>query len=164
MRYFNDKNGKQWELSIDYSTIKRVKALCDVQILNLIAVDEKTGLVESDLLDRLIDDPILLVDVLYACCKPQADMLNMSDEDFGRSFTGEEIERATKVLLDEVVDFFPEPKRTMLRKMINAVNRHLEKENQIVKEILKTEEIDQKMDSLLEKSSNLFLNMPVTAE
>lgn len=164
MQYFLDKNGKQWELSIEYATIKRVKALCDVQILNLVAIDDKTGELDSNLLDRLVGDPILLIDVLYACCKPQADLNNISDEKFGQAFTGEEVEKATKALIDAVIDFFQEPKRTILKKMVAAVNRFMDKEQKMLMDRLQTVDLDKEMDLLLEKSSNSSSNMPDIAE
>lgn len=153
MQYFRDKTGKQWEIDIEYGTVKRIKALCGVDILDLVALDEKSGELKGDLLDRLITDPILLIDVLYATCKPQVDNNNMTDEDFGRGFTGEEIEGATKALINGVIDFFQEPKRTILRKMVGAVVRFMDKEKQEVMTKLQTVDLDKEMDLLLEKSN-----------
>jgi hypothetical protein len=66
---------------------------------------------------------VLLVDVLYAVCKEEADSRNVSDEEFGRSMAGDAIEFATAALLDEIIDFFPEAKRKVFRRILDATRR-----------------------------------------
>ena len=63
--------------------------------------------VDGTLLEKLINDPILLCDVIYCVCMEEADSRGVSDEDFGRAMAGDAIELATTALLEELVDFFP---------------------------------------------------------
>ena len=61
---------------------------------------------------------MLLCDVVYAACTPEADARSVTDEDFGRAMAGDAIELATTALLEELVDFFPLGKRRLLQKAL----------------------------------------------
>ena len=106
MKSFTDNTGRAWTLSVTVGTIKRVRALCNVDLVGVISI-ESGAQPKVDLLERLGSDPVLLVDVLYAVCKPEADAKGVSDEEFGQAMSGDAIEMATTALLDEVIDFSP---------------------------------------------------------
>ena len=110
MKAFKDNADRTWEVEVTTAAVKRVRGLVDVDLVG--------QTLSGDLLDRLADDPVLLCDVIYALCKPQADREGISDEDFGRAMAGDAIERATAAWLEELVDFFPSPKRRILRKAL----------------------------------------------
>ena len=63
------------------------------------------------LLTDLEDDLLLLVDVIYALVKPQADAQGVSDVDFGRALGGEAIAGAHEAFWRELADFFRSLKR-----------------------------------------------------
>lgn len=109
MKSFTDNKGRTWTLEVTVATVKRVRALCRVELNSIVELD-KNNKPSAELLERLSSDPVLLVDVLYAVCKPQADKLGITDEDFGEAMAGDAIEHATTALLEEVIDFFPEAK------------------------------------------------------
>ena len=109
MRTFTDAMGRSWSLEITVATLKRVRAVAGVDLI------EAAG---GTLLDRLVADPVLLGDVLYACVKPQADERKITDEDFGRSLAGDAIDHATTALLEEFVAFFPSPRRRVLEQAL----------------------------------------------
>jgi hypothetical protein len=52
------------------------------------------------LITRLSTDPLLLGDVLFAICKPQADQQQITDEAFGEGLAGNSIDDATGALLE----------------------------------------------------------------
>ena len=112
MRTFVDNAGRTWTVAVNVDAIKRVRTLCNVNLLEI---------VEGDLLGRLANDPILLCDVLYAVCKPELDAKGVSDEDFGRAMGGDVIEAATAAFLEEMVGFFPRPKRAVLAKALGKL-------------------------------------------
>ncbi len=110
MKTFTDNAGRTWTVAVTVDAIKRVRSLVNVDLLEV---------VEGKLIDRLYRDPILLCDVLYAVCKPEADAKNITDEEFGRAMAGDAIDHATKALLEELADFSPSPKdRANLRSVI----------------------------------------------
>lgn len=106
MKSFKDNAGRDWTIGVNVDTIKRVRGLCTVDLLSAAT---------SDLISRLRGDPVLLVDVLFAACQPQAKAAGVSDEDFGRAMAGDAIDLATEALLQELTDFFPNAKRQMIR-------------------------------------------------
>jgi hypothetical protein len=112
MKTFADTAGRTWTVAINVDAIKRVRGLVDVNLLEI---------VDGKLLERLVADPILLCDTVYAVCKPQADAAGVSDEDFGRSMGGDSIDLATTALLEELVGFFPSGRRAVLAKALTKL-------------------------------------------
>ena len=81
MKSFTDNKGRTWTLEVNVAAIKRVRGLCKVDLNSIVEVDSENR-PTAHLLEQLSSDPVLLVDVLYAICKPEADKLGVSDEDF----------------------------------------------------------------------------------
>jgi len=79
------------------------------------------GATDAQLIQRLAGDPVLLVDVIYALCKPQADERNITDEEFGRAMWGDVIDHATTAMLEALADFFPSRRRELLQRAIGKV-------------------------------------------
>ena len=107
MRNFIDSSGRVWVVDISVATIKRVRTLTGINLLEVI---------QGELIEQLSSDPILLADCLYAVCQPQAVREGVSDEAFGQALAGDVIDRATTALLEGLIEFFPEPKRRLLEK------------------------------------------------
>lgn len=163
MQYVKDVNNFQWEIKVNVNTFRRIKALCGVDLMELISVNEKTGKMNTELLERLSSDPILLVDILYATCKPQADEKNMTDEQFGELWAGDQIEFAVNALMEEIINFFPEAKRKLWQKMNQASKITAQKEkNELLEELDKISPED--LASHLEMSGEQSMNTPVSAE
>lgn len=110
MASFKDSSGRVWVVEITVGTIRRVRSLVDINLLEV---------VEGPLIERLSSDPLLLCDVLYAVCQPQAEESGLSDEDFGEGLAGDVIDEATSALLESLVAFFPESRRRLLSKAAN---------------------------------------------
>ena len=114
MKTFTDSQGRTWNVVINVSAVKRVRDILDVDLLDV---------ANGDLLSRLADDPCVLVDVLFALCKPEADTKGITDEDFGRGMVGGVLDEASSALMKELLDFFPSAQRAralgrMARKIV----------------------------------------------
>lgn len=117
MTQFCDSKKRAWSVEINVATLKRVKALCQVDLLQIL--DRKTKLFQ-----RLHDDPILLVDVLCAILRPQAIDLGVSDEEFAEGMLGSGLEAATRAFLEAVADFFPKAaQRDAMKKLVAKTGR-----------------------------------------
>ena len=131
MRTFNDNAGRTWSLTLNVWTVKKVRDLLGVDLLDLggeAATRDKPGL-----LFRLIADPVLLVDVLYVVCKDQADEASVTDEQFGRAMGGDAIDAATKAFLEELADFTPSPRdRARARKVIETTWAMIDKAQDVL--------------------------------
>ena len=53
--------------------------------------------------------------------QPQAEAQSVSAEAFADAVAGDVITRATEALLEEIVDFFPEPKRRTMRRILELM-------------------------------------------
>ena len=162
MKSFTDNLGRTWTLVVNVAAIKRVRALCGIDLNAIVEIDKNNN-PTAELLERLSTDPVLLVDVLYAVCKPECEQKSVSDEDFGAAMAGDAIEQATSALLDEVVDFFPTAKRAALQKILAATRRIEALAKKKLENILADSAFEEKLVSELERSTGLSSNAPGSA-
>ena len=163
MKSFTDNLGRTWMLVVNVAAIKRVRALCDVDLNAIVEIDHDNN-PSTKLLERLSSDPVLLVDVLYAVCKPDCDQKQVSDQDFGAAMAGDAIDHATTALLDEIVDFFPEAKRLAFKKILSATRRFEEIAKKKLEMMLQDGKFEEKLVSELERLTGLSGSAPASAE
>jgi hypothetical protein len=110
MQAFRDGSDKahEWLLHINVASIRRVRAATGVDLAALPA----SGLGE------FLSDVVKFVDVLWVLVEPQAKERGVSDEDFGASLSGDSLVRAAEAFVEELIDFFPAPRRGPLREMV----------------------------------------------
>jgi hypothetical protein len=131
MKTFKDNAGRTWSVSVDVDAIRRVRTSLKV---NLTSTDF------ASVLEQLLSDPVLLCDVLYVICKPEADRQKISDEDFGRSMAGDAIEHATAAFLEELANFTPNPRdRARVQRVIRAMWELAEKTRDVAEWNLEAE-------------------------
>ena len=162
MKTFTDNMGRTWTLVVNVATIKRVRALCGVDLNSIVEVED--GKPSAKLLERLSGDPVLLVDVLYAVCRPECDQKGVSDEDFGAAMAGDAVEQATDALLDEIVDFFPAAKRKAFQRILSASRRFGEAARRRLEATLADGRFEDALVSELERLTGLSPSAPESAE
>lgn len=143
MRTFKDAEGREWKVSVNIATVKRVKSLVEVDLLE--AADGK-------LMYELSEDPIKLVDTIYAICKTQADERGITDEQFGEAMLGDVISDANDALLEELCDFFPGPKRRILRKVLKKVQKVQTRGIEMAEKELDDPMMDKKIEEIMSKA------------
>ncbi len=152
MRSFKDNAGRQWSVGINVAALKRVRGLTGTDLMQVI---------EGTLIEKLIRDPVLLCDVVYALCKPEANTRNVSDEDFGRAMAGDAIEAATTAVLEELVGFCPSPRdRANLGRVLQATTKVMERARDLVEKKLDSGELDRLADRLLETAGASSISAP----
>ena len=152
MRSFKDNQGRQWSVEINVTAIKRVRGLTGEDLMQVI---------EGTLIEKLIRDPVLLCDVVYALCKPEADSRSVSDEDFGKAMAGDAIEAATTAVLEELVDFCPSPRdRANLGRVLQATRKVMDRARDLVEKKLDSGELDRLADQLLETAGASSISAP----
>ena len=145
MRAFKDNQGRQWSVDINVTAIKRVRGLTGEDLMQVI---------EGTLIEKLIRDPVLLCDVVYALCKPEADSRSVSDEEFGKAMAGDAIEAATTAVLEELVSFCPSPRdRANLGRVLQATRKVMDRARDLVEKKLESGELDRLADRLLSEGS-----------
>lgn len=131
MKTFKDNAGRTWTVSVDVDAIRRVRTALKI---NLTSTDF------GAVLEQLLSDPVLLCDVLYVICKPEADRQKVSDEDFGRAMAGDAIEHATGALLEELGNFTPHPRdRARVQRILQAMWKLAEKTRDVAERKLDAE-------------------------
>lgn len=112
MHSFKDRDERAWNVELNVAQVRRVRDALGVNLLDV-------G--NGDMLADLAADPIALCDVLWVLCQQQAEAADITDEQFGRALVGDAIAEATDALLEELVDFFPSPRREVLRRVLSKV-------------------------------------------
>ena len=154
MRTFKDNAGRQWSVEINVAVLKRVRGLTGTDLMQVI---------EGTLIEKLIRDPVLLCDVVYAICKPEADTRTpaVSDEEFGKAMAGDAIEAATTAVLEELVSFCPSPRdRANLGRVLQATTKVMERARDLVEKKLDSGELDRLADQLLETAGASSISAP----
>lgn len=133
MKIFKDANGREWKIAVTIRTLKAVRDTVRTQAgvpVNLAQMVEfaPDGKLDTGLLDELARDPVLLSETLWALVRDQAPE-DFGIEDFLQACDGDVLCTAVDLLLEEVVDFFPEAKRRMLRLILNPIMKLKEDAN-----------------------------------
>ena len=87
MHIFTDNKGHKWDVVLNVSQMRRVRATLGIDLVNVITLDAK-GEVKVDLIDRIANDPCLLVDILCVLTKKQAEKEGVTETEFGESLAG----------------------------------------------------------------------------
>jgi len=140
MKTFVDTSGRSWSVQLTIDSVKRVKSLLDVNLLDLVSGD-------PPLLTRFGTDIVLLCDVIFVLIKPQADALGVTDEQFGAALGGEAILNAHAAFYDELIGFFQGMGRTDLVRAVTAQRNLINKA--ISKVAMQIEGMD--LDKILEE-------------
>lgn len=151
MTCFTDNQERTWSLSVNVNTLRRVKALCGVMLTDLVVL-EPGKKPTMELLERLANDPVLLVDVLYAAIKPEADVRGISDESFGAAMVGDVLETAVTALLEEVIAFFPSAKRMVLKRLLDVSLRFTQQQRKELERLMETPNLESELLKVLEKA------------
>lgn len=109
MATFTDTESREWVVDIDVAALRRVRKRLDLNLMDAIG---------GPTLERLADDPVLLVDVLYCLCEDQAERDGVSDEDFGRGLRGDALDDAARAFLEALADFCPSRKARLIRGLV----------------------------------------------
>ncbi len=155
MKTFSDNAARAWTVQVNVGAIKRVRDLAQVNLLEVI---------EGKLLERLISDPVLLCDVIYCLCQPEADAKGISDEEFGRAMGGDAIDGATTALLEELVDFFPQAKRRVLAKALAKLQKLQATALAAVETRLDSPELEKHLEAQLRQLGSLSGSVPESSE
>jgi biotin synthase-related radical SAM superfamily protein len=156
VKTFKDNKGREWKIEVTVATIKRVRDLLEVDLLELL---------EGKLIERLIRDPVLLCNVVYAVCRPQAEAEQITDEDFGAAMAGDAIDNATKALLEELVNFSPSPKdRANLIQVLETTWAAMDRARELIAEKIAGGEVTKAIEQALAELGPSSGSSPVSSD
>ena len=141
MRTFMDNAGRTWTISLTVAAVKRVRDLAKIDLLDL---------ANGRVFERLVADPVTLCDALYAACKPQADAEGITDEAFGEAMAGDAIEHASKALVEELIQFFPNAReRAALSRVVRTMDAAMDRARSDVERRLDGGEIERAIEAAM---------------
>lgn len=144
MKKFKDNQNREWDVILNVMEMKKLRASLGLDLINVITLDKK-GDVKVDLIDKIVNDPCLLVDILYVICEKQVKDAGLTDIEFGSAMAGEAIENATSAFLDELVDFFPGAKRLFLKKAVDLSRKYQGEMKELLSKALEDPELEKKI-------------------
>ncbi len=115
MPQFNDSLKRPWSIAIDYQSVKQLRESLGV---NLLSVVEK----DSDLLMRLANDEVLLVDVISVLLTDQIQKQGLTPEQFASGMLGEGLQSAVDALIEGIASFSRPQKGAVIRKTWQALS------------------------------------------
>ncbi len=118
MKIFKDNKNRKWEIEVNIFTVKLVKDLLGVNIVDL--KDDET-------MSKIKNDMIFIIDVIFVLCKEQADKLGISDEEFAKGLMGDPLENAVSAFIEAWTDFFPEATRKRMKASQNLAGNVMKK-------------------------------------
>jgi len=119
MAKFTDAENREWTIRIDIPTIKLLREH-DLDVLGLF--DEG-----FQGLEKLVSDPVRLVDTISLVCQDQIKELDMDADSFARALYGDALARAVDALVEGITDFFHDPKRRETIKTVFRKAKEIEK-------------------------------------
>ena len=115
MQAFKDNKDRIWSISINVGALARVKALASCDLLAVL--DDSAAL-----LGHIYDDYLLLGEIGWALCKPEAESKSITVDQFAEGLFGQGLTRLSDAILEELSDFFPDPRKgAMLRLTIKKL-------------------------------------------
>ena len=96
MKTFKDATGRTWTVAINTTTAQRVRDLTDINPFDMQKFNE---------IYSVLRDPIQLVALIYALCKPEIDERNLTPEQFGESLDGQSLRDAWDAFEAELIFF-----------------------------------------------------------
>lgn len=97
---------RDWQLTVNYSAGERVKALTNLDLFSI------------NIFEEIGNNPMKLIETLYAICQPEADANKITKQQFVDSLAGDTIEKAADALTQEIIDFFPSSRRETLKRLL----------------------------------------------
>src|SRR5687767_5060975 len=110
MHSFKDNKARAWEVIVDVTTIAHVRARVQINLLDAGEGKPADDPASAPLLPGRSPAPI---------CSAQMEERKVTPEDFGRALRGDAIDEGCAALLNEIVDFFPQRRRMILRRMLD---------------------------------------------
>jgi hypothetical protein len=113
MTTFRTNDGREWKLAVNVGSIKRCLEDTGLRLTDLFASDAKVS--------EFFSDDIKFAEVLWSLVRLQAEAAGNGFDEFLSAIDGTVIESAAEALLSAVVDFSQEPRRTLLRRVLEKM-------------------------------------------
>ena len=117
---YKDAKWREWVVSIDVGTLKRIRLLTGCKLDDVFPkeiADKGAARDAAESYGNFLNDDEKFSEVLYAILKLDADKANVSHEEFDAGLAGDANQRAMLAFHGAFADFSQNPRRTILRGM-----------------------------------------------
>ena len=139
MATFKDSKGNEWQVIVHYKSIEEVEFRVGLNLLNTANNHFKE-----------LENPVYVGNALYVLCERQITSRGMDDYAFGIAIAGDCYPKAVEALMRAIVNFFPNPRRRILTRIVDAVV----KENNLITESM-NDITAEKLDAALAEFESL---------
>lgn len=162
VRKFTDCKGRTWEIEITWTSAQRLKKETGVDIDSLVPKPSESKEISLQAFHDFITDGERLFPVIWALVRPEAERLNITQEDFGGGFNGETFIAAGLTFTAALIDFFPNHLRKSLLAKVREKGQaaQIAAANRLTKELDKIDPekaVNDHIDEALRKSSGGLL-------
>jgi len=119
MHAFDGMDGTKWSFSVNYGIVQQVLEETGFKLTDLFYDPKAAG--------ELLGDPFRWLRVMFATLKPQATAAGKTFDDFLAGIDDTVLAKATDALLEAVIDFFQEPRRTLVRRALQKYRTESER-------------------------------------
>lgn len=138
MRFFTDSKGNKWELALNLGVQLRLKAefqhdIRDVHIL------EKLG------------DAQVFTDIIGCLLAKQIEAAQLTRDTFFESLIGNDIDALAEELIQEIVDFFPERQKPIVRELLAKAEKYRTSMKEVASEAVTNPKMDQLIETTIQK-------------
>ena len=123
MKSFKDASGRSWNFFWSMS-----KPCVWSRSVNGITLTDLAGRDGASLIEQIANDPVFLGEVMATLCLPENHTKEDAEKFMEKNLSGDSIEEAATVLMDEIADFFPKARAVLLRKIISMARAQQEAE------------------------------------
>lgn len=109
MKTFKTLDGTEWKVAVTVGTIKRVMDDTGLKLTDMFTSQKAT--------EQFLSDDIKFCEMIWSVVRPQASENGITIDQFLSTIDGEVVEAAAEAIVGETVDFFQEPRRSVLRKI-----------------------------------------------
>lgn len=143
------QNCRPWRVNISLGTVERIESELDCDLLE---ADEIKKLFQAEEVE-------LMVDILWECCKEQADLRDIGPEQFAERLGGDAISDAHDALVEELKGFFTVRGAAPLASAIDRMRAMMVKTNQRAEKALDEVDLtDADLDALMDKVKQQAMN------
>lgn len=116
MREFRDDQGRPWQVALTVSAVMRVRDQVSIEVDGQAKQFKIDDVASLDATLRVLEtQPTVMAETMYAILCKQAEEKSVSKEQFCDGMRGDVLDAAMKVLVDELVDFFPQRHRPLAK-------------------------------------------------
>lgn len=145
MKLFTDIKEREWRIDLTIGSARLIDERMKERFNGL-------SLLDANIVLGRLSDVFFAADLLWLVCKDQAEGEGITEEEFGRSIGGLVLFAGRNALLEEYIDFFPDP--AVQSNLRTVVKRTQEMRDLAEEEIAK--ETTRQIERLKEKISGII--------